>query len=155
MKKKRLKERIEELEVELEAAKMAREMAEDKVNSYRKRFEELGRNVKTVEEIPGANVLKWTIKPQPWGTYAAYVKDLKPNMDVMRESLVSKIAKGLIENDIVQFIDKTGSDDDPFNVMSTLGAKLYVIPWDRVPHTGILEVRQIAAEMVEGIENEA
>ena len=151
MKKKKLKNIIEELEVELEAAKMGREMAEDKAEAYRKRFEEFGTNVETIEDINGVKMLKWTMMPRPWGAYAAYSQDMPINKDEIKKTLAYRIANGLIENNVVQFIDKPADPEDPIGNVSTLGAKLYVIPWDKVPHSRTLELRQRVAEIIKEV----
>lgn len=149
MRKKKLKARIEELEVELKDAIYAKEAAENKANDYRSRFETFGSNVETVENLKGVKVLKWSLKPQPWGTYATYINDSEPSKEILKKCLADRIAKGLIENNVVQFIDKPRSNDDPLSAVSTMGAKLFVIPWEQVPHTRFLEVMQKAREEAE------
>ena len=68
---------------------------------------------------------------EPWGEYA-YVQDDERIIEEVKGKLVSDLAKAMIENDIVQFIVKTGAERDTPLDIPTVGVKLYCVPWEKV-----------------------
>ena len=52
----------------------------------------------------------------------------------VRRDIVTKIVDGLLEQNLVQFIYRDRAYEDPLCCLPTLGAKLYVLPWDQVPY---------------------
>lgn len=94
---------------------------------------ELGKNTETIDGGPGVKCIKREITPIPYGEYTvgnapyAYI----------RNEMAHQIAMGLLEENMVQIIQKTpGMYDGPFD-MPTTAVKLYVVPWEQmaVPKT--------------------
>ena len=116
---------------------------------YKKRFREFGSNVETIDPTNNCYItqVKWETKPEPWGHYIVFNKGLLdyPDKDKvfkeMKDRIVYEIARGLLENNLVQIIIHTPKDGPMFNE-STIGAKLYVVPWEQMPHKRTVELRQ-------------
>ena len=121
--------------------------AEEEAEYYKDRFRKFGSNVETVEPTGKlVECLKWTVEQQPWGQYA---KTDKPGSDdwiaYVHKWLTERLVKGLMDRNIVQFID---SEEGPFG--SVYAVKLYVVPWEQMPHARTIELQQY----VDGIKNE-
>ena len=145
---KKAKARISELESQLHHERAEKEYATQQASEYKKRFQEFGSNVKTIGAKDGKllTVLEWEMKPEPYGTWAYYSDKVPFPPDWIKGKLVQNIAKGLIENDLVQFIfhskDEEGPFGGPFFEQNTIGAKLFVIPWDQVPHERTVKLKK-------------
>ena len=111
--------------------------AEDKAEYYKNRFKQFGNNVKTVEPDSGKLVVceKWEIKPQDYGHYACITDLSEVQEEMIIKELAQSIAKSLLENDLVQFISNRNClADGPIKPGGTVAAKLYVVPWEMMPH---------------------
>lgn len=120
---------------------------------YEKRFRKFGTNVETIEDRNIIECLKWEITPEQWGNYAVRNwDDMLTNDDAyvkIKKILIDQIAEGLIDKNIVQFIVKEGSMiSGPFG-MPTVGAKLYLVPWEQMPHKRTIEMRQFVENTFE------
>lgn len=131
-----------------------RDRYKEKAEYYEKRFREFGKNVETID--PGDRYikqLKWEIRPELFGNYAMVVNHPDVSAEEMvkakREKIVRGMAEAMIENNLVQFIEKVSENDDPFSLMGTIGAKLYVIPWEQMPHKRTIEIKQYVENTLE------
>ena len=128
-----------------------REEADEEAKYYRERLLKFGSNVKTVEPSKGKYVecIKWELEPQQWGQYAVTGQDVDvlKVLPEIKERVVKSIAKSLIERNIVQFVLKCNEEYDPFNEYGTVGAKLYVVPWEQMPHERTIELMQYAEKL--------
>ncbi len=113
--------------------------AEDKAERYQRRFRSIGSNVETIDPGLGKiKMLKWTIQTEQYGNYTIFSpsaykeEDEQRILQLIKERLAESIAKGLIENDIVQF---ERDCLDPLNHFGTIGGKLYVVPWEYMAHS--------------------
>lgn len=113
--------------------------AEEKAERYQQKFRSIGSNVETIDPGPGKiKMLKWTIPTEQYGNYGIF--DMRrvneEDLQQIKEKLTESIARGLIENDIVQFIIRQRDIFDPLNEFGSVGGKLYVVPWEYMAHSG-------------------
>jgi hypothetical protein len=125
--------------------------AEELADYYEKRFLAFGSNVETVsEDTDAVKVLAWNLEPQVWGQYCAINPMLEMTGDIYEKTktrLVESIVRGLLEKNLVQFIVKNPYESfGSFSVYSTVGAKMYVVPWEQTPHEKTLRVEQFVHE---------
>lgn len=127
--------------------------AKEKAEYYRKRFREFGKNVDTSDMDNGKliSMLKWELRPEPYGTYVGVHKSfIDEEGEVLRGvkgDIIRTLVEGLIENDLVQMFVKDG--DDPMYPFQTIGAKLYVVPWEQMPHKRTMELKQYVENVLE------
>lgn len=136
----------------IRAEQAAKEM-QKKADYYSKRFREFGSNVETVDSSNGTIVeLKWEVEPQPYGQYIMVDGSITQEeyFYLARKDILEKIAYGLMENDLVQFIYKVENKDCPLTRFGTLGGKLFVVPWEQMPHKRVIEIRSMANEILIG-----
>lgn len=144
-------------EAHIVSAEARAERAEDEANYYKKRFREFGSNVDTVEPGSGklVNVLKWELKQQAWGDYCVVddriveTHDTATVQKILSDRVIEGLARALIENNLVQFVIRDPDMHDPFNRCGTYAAKLYVVPWEQMPHSKILELKQYSDEVID------
>lgn len=127
--RRELKEKIRDLSFKLrtEQQKYATLHMEHKV--LQKRFMDLGSKAESYD-VKGAGIHCIEIKPEPVGTYACMEQDMEESLNLVElisERLAYDIAKGLIKSNAIQIIK---NDDVIFG--NTIGAKLWVIPWDKM-----------------------
>lgn len=167
MKKKTYKAMKNELYRQIRRAMMAEyrnlvlekrvEDAEKKAQFYTERFRKLGSNVETVnpESDKLVTMLKWELDPVRAGAYMMIHPIMMEEMDqrtaynTIRDDLANEIAKGLLESDMVQLFTKGQDQTDPLNPYGTAGAKLYVIPWEQMPHKRTVEIKQYVENTLE------
>lgn len=139
-------------ECKIAAAEERAEHAEITAEDYRRRFAEFGTNVETIET--GENCLvktmKWELTPQQWGKYTKQQMDIRmevaEQVKEIEKDLVCKIANGLIENNLVQFVLREAEPfGGPLTAEATIGAKLFVIPWEQLPkyRSNKIELRKL------------
>lgn len=111
--------------------------AEEKAERYQRRFRSIGSNVETIDPGPGKiKMLKWTIPTEQYGNYVLVNQEQIREQEwrstelEIKKKLAESIAKGLLENDIVQFIVRQQDIFDPLNAFGSVGGKLYVVPWE-------------------------
>lgn len=136
-------------EGKIEQYRITAEDCKDETERYRKRFREFGMNVETIDPEPGCIVkqLKWEIEPQLWGEYVVLMSDTMTDdliIEQVKERIVSSITKGLIEQNLVQFIKKEKCDFAMLKDQGTFGAKLFVVPWEQMPHKRKIELMEMA-----------
>ena len=81
-------------------------------------------------DVPGKKTIETEeIRPEQYGNYALMVDELDDEiLDQCKEKLVESLVKGLMDNNVVQFIERN-SRPDPLSMYSTVAAKINVIPW--------------------------
>ena len=118
--------RIKELEKELEEMTQSR-------NDWKKRFRRAG-NAPYVY-VPDRNIREYSfeVKNIFWGQWIAVTGDMTDGIiDASKEKLVEKMARCLIDNDLVQFIIKKPEDSfDPLHQFGTIAVKMAVLPWEQ------------------------
>ena len=136
-KKKYLQENLARLGAERERAAAKRE-----AEWYRHRFREIGSRVETIDPGPGKiKMLKWTVSPEQLGNYIRVLQDdsIYGNIEEYIFDLAESIAKGIIDNNLLQIIVKE-ADDGPLDRYGTIAAKLYVVPWEQMTDRKQIEV---------------
>ena len=128
--------------------------AEELADYYEKRFLAFGSNVETVsEDTDAVKVLAWNLEPQVWGQWCAINPMLEMTGDIyekIKTRLVESIVRGLLEKNLVQFIVKSPDESfGSFSVYYTVGAKMYVVPWEQTPHEKTLRVEQFVHETLD------
>lgn len=127
--RRELKEKIRNLEYLNKTYAWSLDDYRQKYKELEKRFQELGSKVEMFN-LKGSGIECIEIEPQPWGQYcrlAGYVPEAQ--MPAVKERLISQIVRGLMETNLVQIIDHSGWE--PFEE-KTIGAKLYVVPWEKL-----------------------
>ena len=143
-------------EAHIVSAEARAERAEDEANYYKNRFREFGSNVDTVEPGSGklVHMLKWELKPQAWGNYCVVddriveTHDVATVQKILSDKVIEGLARSLIEKNLVQFVIRDPDMHDPFNRYGTYVVKLYVVPWEQMPHSKILELKQYSDEVI-------
>lgn len=123
--------------------------AEEEARYYKTRFRAFGSNVETVEpdDSKDLRVLKWELKPEIYGNYLK-IDDELIDPGYLEKKVAEELAKGLVERNLVQFIKKDPDNTDPLNRYGTFAAKIYVVPWEQVPHKQIIELKQLSDEIL-------
>ena len=133
--RRELKAKIRELEYEtqclqrhLQASKAEISRQHEMYGRLYDRFIRLGTQIESLDS--GGTIQAIEIKPIPFGNYAILTDDFiaKEIRDVVKSQIVGDILSQLLEDGYVQFI--TGFDDCLGAV--TLGAKMYVVPWEQM-----------------------
>lgn len=137
-KRKGRRELIEEnrrLVRDCELEKYRAERAEEDAEKQKKRIREIG--IKCVDPLHGGRLECKTVVPTPFGCYSVISNGFVQNTDELieyaKQDLVRSIAQMLLDENLVQFIiHKAG--DPGFNPLdqTTVGAKFYVIPWEKL-----------------------
>lgn len=115
-----LKHKVKELEYDLDDVRLERNNLDHRLTLLGSRVETLGARGSGIECID--------IEPEPWGQYCVLRDNEEPQMDEIKRRLVGRIAEGLMKSNNIQII----VHDDIFPGRVTIGAKLYVIPWDQM-----------------------
>lgn len=134
--KRKLLKEIGSLRYELAKTEWEYKSTNELLETYKKRFRLAGSEIKTIDG-PAGKIQTIEAEAQAWGQYAVtYDCEI---IDECRDRLIRKIAEGLAENNIVQFIIR---DQEQYNPVGgiTVGAKLFVIPWEEMK-TGVKTLR--------------
>ena len=83
------------------------------------------------EHVSGIQTVE--VKPVPYGQYAVIsdATQFERVIDEVKSRLVSNLARGLMESGMVQFVCQGDTPYNPLSTRVTIGAKLYVVPWDK------------------------
>ena len=123
------------------------ELSEEDAEYYKKRFREFGSNVETIEpdDSGTVNMVKYELKPGPWGQYIV-LKNEEFSQSIPEEiytkykwELLENLVDNLIERNIAQIYFRQFSNDHPLYEFGTLGVKLFVIPWEKLPRRESLD----------------
>ena len=137
----------------LETAENALETAKQKAAYYKKRFIEFGKNVDTQDMDKGRyiSMLKWELKPEPYGQYAcvhkAFIDENGEVLNGLKGSIIRTLVEGIIENDLAQIIVK--DEEDPLYPFRTVAAKVYIVPWEQMPHKRTIELKEYVQNVLE------
>lgn len=134
--RRELKAKIRELNYETQSLKAELSQLQEMYGRLYDRFARLGTQIESLDS--GGTIQKIEIKPIPFGQYAILSDDFKAKEipDVIKSQIVNDMVSQLLENGYVQFI--TGIDNYPGAV--TLGAKIYVVPWEQMTRRRIITV---------------
>ena len=124
--RKELKQKIKTLESRISFLTYEKESMRSQRDKYAKRLDYLGS-----EGWRQLDISRVEIKPEPWGKYCILPQELDLNAEIIDEiksRLVKDIASGLMESGMVQIIVHDG---DIFYDKKTVGAKLFVVPWEK------------------------
>lgn len=133
--------RFENQRIVIKGMKNEIESLNEKISALNRRISQLGTEVETIDE--GAGPIQ-ILRPEvyAYGLTAVLFEDPdKEVTDEIERKMAYKLAKGLIENNTVQFIYSKKSVFSPAEQETTVGAKLFVIPWDQM-RTRKLELRR-------------
>ncbi|MCR5566010.1 MAG: hypothetical protein K6F61_04100 [Clostridiales bacterium] len=147
-----LNETFKRIEAEKKARyeKICADNALEEAEYYRERFRKFGSNVKTADTEGKVICLKWELTPERWGNYATVcdVTNITPEMEELIVSRLSRqLTEGIVKRNLAQIIRH--SPEDPFNMFGALGIKLYIVPWEQMPHENRIEMRQFALREAE------
>lgn len=127
------------------------QLAEEKAEKLRNRIRSIGQNMETIDkDINEVRCIEWTLNPQAWGQYVA----LTPNMDVIpqeamedvKAELAMAIVEGAEKNGLIQYVTRGGSLSDPLDQAVSIGAKIYIVPWEQMPHRRSIKLRELVNE---------
>ena len=130
MKSRSRRELIDEnkrLKYENDIYKRKIELLDRNYEKLKDRFRAMG-SAPDIEYKEGIHVVTAEIKPMQYGSYIYYAEDSQEDNAYFQNELVKQIVKGLMDQDIVQFIYHEA--DFFSNGFPTIGAKLFVIPWE-------------------------
>ena len=103
------------------------------------RIEMAGSEIETIDEGCGPMQVIGA-KVGVFGTYARIVEGREREMEYYKRDLAEKIAKMLIDENIAQIIVHERGEDVPLGFPpydnSTIGVKLFVIPWEYMRTVG-------------------
>ena len=124
--RKELKEKIKTLKRKVQVLQSEADEAREKAKALSDRLVRLGSSAWEQADITHIDV-----KPTPWGSYISLMDNTAIPDDTMSEikrRLTGQLVRGLLEANMVQFIIR--ESDLPF-APQTIGAKLFVIPWEK------------------------
>ena len=124
------------------------ECLEEEKKKVEKRLEIAGTETETIEDEVGTiQIIR--AETIPYGSFTRVGNDIHlDDLESVKMELTREIAKALIDQSIVQFIiKKPGMYDGPFGDIfqgyKTIGAKLYVIPWEQMRTGRTIEIRRM------------
>ena len=124
----------------------------ERAKYYVNRFREFGRNVETVEPKSGKFVVceKWSLRCEPYGVYKKFPGTInEEDLEQIKKELAEKIAGALIENNLIQFFVKEADEFGPLTEFETIGVKLFVVPWEQMPHKRTIELKKYVENTLE------
>ena len=145
--RKMLQREIKQKDFRIGLLKNRIECLEEEKKKVEKRLEIAGTETETIEEGVGmVQIIR--AEAIPYGTFTRVDKIAFDELAFIKGELTREIAKALIEQNIVQFIIKEpGMYDGPFGAIDqeygTIGAKLYVIPWEQMRTGRTIEIRRM------------
>ena len=126
--RRELKAKIQDLQMLLQASNTELSRLQELYGRLYDRFARLGTQIESLDS--GGTIQMIEIKPIPFGNYAILTDNLiaKEIRDVVKSQIVSDMLSQLLEQGYIQFLN--GFDDCLGAV--TLGAKMYVVPWEQM-----------------------
>lgn len=146
--RKMLQREIKQKDFRIGLLKNRIECLEEEKKKVEKRLEIAGAETETIEEGVGmVQIIRAEVIP--YGTYTRVGNYIHlDDLTSVKMELTREIAKALIDQNIVQFIIKEpGMHDGPFGDIfqgyKTIGAKLFVIPWEQMRTGRKIEIRRM------------
>lgn len=126
--RRELKAKIRELNLKAISREGQLLASKAEISQLHDRLNRLGTQIESLES--GDPIQMIEIKPIPFGQYAMLTDDfmLKEIPDEIKSQIVNNMASQLLENAYVQFV--IGFNN--FIGTVTLGAKIYVVPWEQM-----------------------
>lgn len=144
----RKKKKIQELERQIADLEIQLDERGQDIDKLKKRLLRAGNA--PYDYVSDKSIKTYTaeIKVETWGMYIVLGGETAVDhvLEAAKEQVVSDIAKGLIENNLVQFVVRDMENDfDPLNQACTVAAKINVVPWEQLT-TKKLVIRKMVAE---------
>ena len=124
------------------------ELAQREAENYRKRIREIGMNMEIID--PGTGTVKcveWTMNPQAWGNYVMLTPDMdeipQEALDDVKDELARSAVESAARNELIQYIIKGKNEMDPLHQFTTIAGKIYIVPWEQMPHKETIKLRQL------------
>ena len=130
--RRELKEKIKDLSFELRTAEYRLSTAIMGRDALKQRLTELGSKAENFD-VRGSGMTCIEVEPKAWGSYCVIPygeKMTEDDTEHLKEELARNIARGLMEENMIQIIDHH-QDMDPLQGR-TIAAKVYVVPWDKM-----------------------
>ena len=124
------------------------ELAQREAENYRKRIREIGMNMEIIDPGPGTvKCVEWTMNPQAWGNYVMLTPDMDEIPQEAPDDVKDELARSAVEsaarNELIQYIIKGKNEMDPLHQFATIGGKIYIVPWEQMPHRKTIKLRQL------------
>ena len=127
-----LVEKVRGLRCDLAIEKIQHLATKAEVENLKTRLRQIGeRKVYTGKWVPCVSV---NINPKAYGSYIQLC-NRHPDKDALKMAknvLARQLGEALLESGYIQFVLNNGETGDFLDVGSTVGAKIYVIPWDEL-----------------------
>ena len=135
--RRELKAKIRELNLKAISLKGQLLASEAEISQLHDRLNRLGTQIESLDS--GDPIQMIEIKPIPFGQYAMLTDEFmfKEIPDAIKSQIVNYMASQLLENAYVQFMIGTNN----FTGEVTLGAKIYVVPWEQMARRRIITAR--------------
>ena len=124
------------------------EVCRDELKKLRKRFRWIG-TIPVYEHIDSKDtrvieVETLAVGTESWGNYAVVADWDKAAeiIDEVKKSLAVSIAEGLMDSELIQFTLKEPEYYEPLYQFGTVGARLIVVPWERMIGRKYLEINR-------------
>ena len=124
---KRLRTENERRGMEIMRQTEYKKVIEDKYNALFCRFADLGAYAQDLRL--GDPIKAIEVKPVPFGAWAAVCDSADEIIKEAQHMLAENLVSGLIDGGYIRF---TCGENDPVYGFTYVGAKLYVIPWERM-----------------------
>lgn len=126
--RRELKAKIRELNLKAISREAQLLTSKAEISQLHDRLNRLGTQIESLES--GDPIQMIEIKPIPFGQYAMLTDDFmfEEIPDAIKSQIVNNMASQLLENAYVQFM----ADFNNFIGAVTLGAKIYVVPWEQM-----------------------
>ena len=126
--RRELKAKIRELNLKTLSLEGQLLTSKAEISQLHNRLNRLGTQIESLESSEPIQMIE--IKPIPFGQYAMLTDDFmfEEIPDAIKSQIVNNMASQLLENAYVQFM----VDFNNFIGAVTLGAKIYVVPWEQM-----------------------
>ena len=141
--REKLIRKIEKLENELRCERIRTAELENDYLKAERRLRDAGSEIETIDYGCGP-VQIIQAKAELYGDYFTCIGELNTRLQgEAKENLIREMVKGLIEQNMIQFIiKKPGEFGGTFGDALTIGAKLFVIPWEQMRTGRTVEIRR-------------
>ena len=122
---------IKSLRSQAGEAETMREDANARYDALLRRFHVLGKYSEPVDFDSTIKTVE--VKPIPFGIWGALDNTILDNDSTtfkhMQDTLAESLVKSLMEHGYIQFVE---GDREPIRYFTTVGAKIYVVPWEQM-----------------------